>query len=129
MRPRVCHAPGTAGRTDATILAGKGHKNLVATGRTADAGEAVAQNAAAQVALELLGDERREVAAGVAGSVRIAALQVQRYLCRLCVVTTKRRSTTEISWLSSVCPGHSDIVCWHSGQVRSGSESSWCASV
>ena len=66
VRRRVGHAPCTAGRTHAAILAGKSDEQLVAASRTANAGEAVAENAAAQVALELLGDEGREVAAGVA---------------------------------------------------------------
>lgn len=53
-----------AGRTHAAIFVGKGYRDLIAIQRTANEGEVVAENAAAQVALELLGDESREVAAG-----------------------------------------------------------------
>ena len=99
VRRRVGHAPCTAGRTHAAILAGKSDEQLVAASRTANAGEAVAENAAAQVALELLGDEGREVAAGVAigsfseerGEV-FADNSVQQRLFRFATLVTEGRA-------------------------------------
>lgn len=62
---RVCHPTRRTGRTDAAVFAGKGDEQLVAAARAADAGEAVFQDAAAQVALELALNEGRQFAAWV----------------------------------------------------------------
>ncbi len=62
----VRHAPSGARRTQAAVFAGEGGEQLLAAGGTADPGEAVAKQAAAQVALELAGNEVGEFAAGVA---------------------------------------------------------------
>lgn len=66
MRRSIGHAPGRTRRTHPAIFARKSDKQLVAAGRTADPGEAVAKDAAAQIPIELRGDEGREVAAGIA---------------------------------------------------------------
>ena len=47
------HAAGGAGRAEAATLAGKGDQHLVAAGRTAHASEAVGEDAASEVPLEL----------------------------------------------------------------------------
>jgi len=66
VRRRVCHVPCTAGRAHAAILKGKSDERLVAASRTANAGEAVAENAAAQISLKLGADVGGDVAAGIA---------------------------------------------------------------
>jgi len=53
------HAPGAAGRTKPTPFAGKSYQLLVAAAVALDADEAVFEQAAAQVVVELPGDERR----------------------------------------------------------------------
>ncbi|HRI49761.1 MAG TPA: hypothetical protein PLW65_06225, partial [Pseudomonadota bacterium] len=60
------HASGAAGRAYAAILAREGDEQLVAASGTADAGEAMAEDAAAQVARKFLGDEGGQLAAGIA---------------------------------------------------------------
>jgi hypothetical protein len=48
------HALGTAGGTGPSALAGKGHQEVVAAARASGPGEAVSQNAASEIASELL---------------------------------------------------------------------------
>ena len=99
VRRRVGHAPCTAGRTHAAILAGKSDEQLVAASRTANAGEAVAENAAAQISLKLGADEGGDVAAGIAlgrvGQKRgevCAHDAVQQRLFRLSTLIAEGRS-------------------------------------
>lgn len=64
---RVRHRPGPARQTPCCRRgARQGDQQLVATRRAADAGEAMAEDAAPQVARKLLGDEGWHLAAGIA---------------------------------------------------------------
>ena len=69
---RVCHSTCRTGRTDAAVFAGKCNEQLVAAGRAADAGEAVFQNTAAQVALELALNEVRSSPLGYRSAASVS---------------------------------------------------------
>jgi len=57
---RIGHAPAEARRTEAALLAGKGHQPLEPTRRTPEAQQAMLENAAAQVGLHLPMHEARQ---------------------------------------------------------------------
>jgi hypothetical protein len=60
VRGGVCHPPGSARRTDAPALAREGDHHLGRAAVAADPGEAAAEDAAAEVVLELALDEARQ---------------------------------------------------------------------
>ena len=66
MRCGIGHAPGAAGRTHSAVFTREADEQFIAARGTADAGEAVAEDAATQVARKLLGDEGRQIAARIA---------------------------------------------------------------
>jgi len=83
----------------------KGYKHLVAARGTADAGEAVTKDAAAQIALELCRDECGAIAAGIAlgalGQKRgqvLANNAVQKRPLRFTALITKRRVGRAVFW-------------------------------
>jgi len=61
---RVVHAPRTAGRADTSILAGERDQQIVSAGAAVHAREAVRQDPAVQVSLELLAHEAGQSEAG-----------------------------------------------------------------
>ena len=69
MVSKMCRRVGrplpSARWTEPPILAGKGHQQLIVASSAADAGEAVAEESAAQVALKLGANEARQFTAGI----------------------------------------------------------------
>ncbi len=99
MRRSIGHAPGRTRRTHTAIFARESDEQLVAASRTADAGEAVAENAAAQISLKFGADEGGDVAAGIAlgrvGQKRGEVFPdnaVEQRLFRLSTLVAERRS-------------------------------------
>ena len=70
MVSKMCRRVGrplpSARWTEPPILAGKGHQQLIVASSAADAGEAVAEEFAAQVALKFGANEARQFTAGIA---------------------------------------------------------------
>jgi hypothetical protein len=64
MHRRVVHGPRTAGRADTSILAGERDQQIVSAGAAVHAREAVRQDPAVQVSLELLAHEAGQSEAG-----------------------------------------------------------------
>ena len=68
--PKVCckvgHPPAGTRRTKPPILAGEGDEQLIVARLTAHTRKAVAEESAAQVALKLVANEGRKLAAGIA---------------------------------------------------------------
>ncbi len=60
----VDHAAGAAGGAEAAAFAGEGDESVSVTLRAVDAGEAVLEDAAAEVCAEFVGDEGGEASAG-----------------------------------------------------------------